>query len=301
MRMKKPTAKKTAPKRTSKKRVAKPSPSPKAGKTASPPPQTPPAKKATKPARKSSGKGKAPRTARKAPLAPEPRLLRHHGSDEFTLAILDDLLRIVGDTGCHAEVAASNLGIPVEVFAEWMRQGKSDRDSGVRSDLAYMTIALAGVESGVEIRLLRKVIRHPDWRASTWFLEARFSERWTPKDTTEKTATPPAPDLFNWRNRQIPPPSQIAKNLAELEESVLRGNPLAMIPLNPHVPEHRPPDGGLRGAIAGRLKRQMDRGIQFPDFVRIQVEEYFNSEDARNPLPPEEVQDQMIAAAIAGL
>ena len=271
---KKTTAKTTAPKRGPKKKTATP---------------------------KTSGKGKAQRVAQKPSHAPEPRLLRHHGAGELTLDILDDLLRVIGESGCHPAVAASNLGISPEVFAEWSRRANSDREHGVRSDYAYLSIALAATESGVEVRLLRKIIRHPDWRSSTWFLEARFPERWEAKAIKVQVETIPPPEPFDWRNRKIPPPSQIAKILVQIEEMVLRGTPLEWIPLNPHDPEHRPACGGIRGAIAGSLKWQMDQGAFVPDFIREQVLEYFSSDAARNPLPPQEVQDQMIADAVAGI
>jgi hypothetical protein len=258
-------------------------------------------KRAAKPSLKGKTTVKISPPSPKAQAKPssEPRLLRHHGAGEFTLDILDDLLRVIGESGCHPAVAASNLGISPEAFSEWTRRGESDREHGIRSDYAYLAIALAATESGVEIRLLRKVIRHPDWRASTWFLEARFPERWEAKPIKVQVETIPPPEVFDWRNRKVGSSLQTAKNLVEIEARVLEGHPLKWVPVNPHDPTERRADGGLRGAVAGSLKWQMDQGKHVPDFIREQVEEYFTSDAARNPLPPQEIPPTISGSELA--
>ncbi len=73
------------------------------------------------------------------------------------------------------------LGIPSSTWYMWKERGRQDREQGVQSIYVEFLEAIEKSEAYAEVKSIEDVKaagEAGDWRASAWFLERRFQDRW---------------------------------------------------------------------------------------------------------------------------
>jgi len=88
--------------------------------------------------------------------------------------------------GSYLNVAAQTIGVAPETISEWKLWGREDIQNGVEDSIyARFWEAVARAEAQAEFAGVLRIRSAgiADWKAEAWFLERRFPERWSPKQT----------------------------------------------------------------------------------------------------------------------
>jgi hypothetical protein len=81
--------------------------------------------------------------------------------------------------GNHLEPACNLAGIDYSTFRNWMRKGEQVSKGEYFDFFQEVTRAIAQAEAVLLGRVKRA--SEEDWRAATWILERRYSDRWSNK------------------------------------------------------------------------------------------------------------------------
>jgi hypothetical protein len=118
----------------------------------------------------------------------------------LTPEVADRLVALLR-AGNYDAVAARACGVAPRTFREWQQRGRSDRaaDEPYRRLLARVEQARAEGEA-VHVARIAKAAEQ-DWRASAWYLERAFPERWARPQLREPRREPeledePEPSVF---------------------------------------------------------------------------------------------------------
>lgn len=95
---------------------------------------------------------------------------------QLTTKLIEEIVAYI-EMGNHEEIAASSAGVPLDVYRKWKQKGEQPTSSGMYFKLVFeVDMALARNERFATANIMRAM--PTDWRASGWFLERRFSQRW---------------------------------------------------------------------------------------------------------------------------
>ena len=105
-------------------------------------------------------------------------------SYELINPICEDIAR-----GFSYDKAAQNNGIAASTFFRWLRKGHEDGAEDVYKHFATEVKAASEFSEDEALQLIRSAATiDRNWKASAWFLEKRFSEKYGKgsKDKTQK-------------------------------------------------------------------------------------------------------------------
>jgi len=117
--------------------------------------------------------------------------------------------------GCFIEMTCALVGINKSTYYAWMKRGKeSKRRTHLRTFYDEVTRAHAICELRM-VKIISKAAEE-DWRASAWFLERKFPQRWGKPGTRKNTSM-----KINYGNHLLSVNYPITK-LDKHEKSVVR-------------------------------------------------------------------------------
>lgn len=81
------------------------------------------------------------------------------------------------------------VGISKETFFEWKKQGKRDKESGIKSDFSDFSDSIKKGKHSVKKLMLSKIVQAADenWNAAAWWLERNFPEDYSLRPELRKT------------------------------------------------------------------------------------------------------------------
>lgn len=98
------------------------------------------------------------------------------------MAIIVETIR----DGNYQTVAVAKAGIGQSTFHRWMERGTLDGDE--HADYREFRASVEAAEADAEILHIQRIAaasKAGSWTASAWWLERRFPERWSRKDTLQ--------------------------------------------------------------------------------------------------------------------
>jgi transposase len=100
---------------------------------------------------------------------------------ELIYKICEDIAR-----GFSYDQAALNNGISASTFFRWMRKGKELDAEQIYKDLVRLVDVASEFSEAEALQLIRsEAIMSRNWKASAWFLERRFPEKYGKKNITD--------------------------------------------------------------------------------------------------------------------
>lgn len=83
------------------------------------------------------------------------------------------------------------VGINKDTFFEWKRQGKSDKENGIKSDFSDFSDSIKKSKHSIKELMLSKIVQtaKEKWEAAAWWLERNFPEDYSLRPELRKTKT----------------------------------------------------------------------------------------------------------------
>jgi transposase-like protein len=102
-------------------------------------------------------------------------------TEELIYKICEDIAR-----GYSYDQAALNNGISASTFFRWVRKGKEPDAEQIYKDLVRLVDEASEFSEAEALQLIRsEAIVGRNWKASAWFLERRFPEKYGKKNITD--------------------------------------------------------------------------------------------------------------------
>ena len=103
------------------------------------------------------------------------------------------------DSGVSYRSVCGYAGISEPSFYGWLKKGKEDQLSGIKSPHNLFYEELQKHLVGVEVELVKSLKLDKDWRAKAFILERRFPETWGKQEKVEEKEEV-QPIVYNIKN-----------------------------------------------------------------------------------------------------
>lgn len=127
--------------------------------------------------------------------------------------------------GATIAVACQSAGVSDRTVSEWIRRGEGRDRRKSTKEYAEFAVQVQKAIADSEMALLTKVQQgaRNDWRAASWILERRFSERWASTQKVEvrvqEQMTELINDFYDGLESELPPETyeQVLAAITRLE------------------------------------------------------------------------------------
>ena len=105
--------------------------------------------------------------------------------DKITNELIDAICENIAQ-GFSYDMAALNNGIAASTFFRWMRKGKEVSSEQIYKDFVHHVEASSDFSEAEALQLVRSAAKiDRNWKASAWFLERRFPEKYGKKSAAD--------------------------------------------------------------------------------------------------------------------
>jgi hypothetical protein len=102
--------------------------------------------------------------------------------------IIDDSEKLIR-AGNYVNVVCNYLGIDESTWYRWIKKGEEDNKKGINNIYCKFFKSIKRAESIAEIKNVNviQMASQEDWKASAWYLERKYFDRWGRKEGREIT------------------------------------------------------------------------------------------------------------------
>ncbi|HXM86142.1 MAG TPA: hypothetical protein VN889_00775 [Solirubrobacteraceae bacterium] len=103
---------------------------------------------------------------------------------KFTPEVAAKIIQ-AAQAGVYPAVAAAFAGVSTSTLDGWLHEAAADIDAGRETPLSVFSEEIVRIVAQTEVAALARIraAMAEDWRAAAWFIERRFPERWSKRDT----------------------------------------------------------------------------------------------------------------------
>jgi transposase len=116
---------------------------------------------------------------------------------KLTVSLIETAEKLIG-AGNFDRVVIEYLGISHESWYGWLREGEKDKKLGKRNMKVEFFDRIKKAQSGAEMRAVSGILQagRDNWTAYAWFLERKYPDRWSKRETHQITGADGGPVEF---------------------------------------------------------------------------------------------------------
>lgn len=133
---------------------------------------------------------KKPETTKEPPIKELSKKSNAGRETKLNKEMIDEIVGYI-ELGFTIKDTCEAVGISKDTFFEWKKQGKKDKENGIKSLFSEFSDSIKKGKHKIKQLMLSKIVQaaNENWNAAAWWVERNFPEDYSLKPELRKTKT----------------------------------------------------------------------------------------------------------------